>query len=323
MVPDDVTIGSDLTVTDNLSVSGNTTLGNADTDTITANAKFASSLIPSGATRDLGNSSDEWRNLFITGTANIDSLVADTADINGGTIDGTTIGGGIGGAANGTFTTVQVDNIRLDGNSIITTNTNGSLTLNPNGTGTVTCQTNVDINGDLDVSGTILTSGTNDAEGINMSGMRINNCSRLEVDNLFLDGDSLNSSATNGSITILPNGNGDVIIGDGTDNDLHCKGDVVAFHTSDITLKENITRIPDALDKVSSLSGNTFTWIQGHKYEGQDDTGVIAQEVEALGLPGLTTTREDGTKAVRYERLIPVLIEAIKELKAEIDILKK
>ena len=100
-----------------------------------------------------------------------------------------------------------------------------------------------------------------------MSGMRINNCSRLEVDNLFLDGDSLNSSATNGSITILPNGNGDVIIGDGTDNDLHCKGDVVAFHTSDITLKENITRIPDALDKVSSLSGNTFTWIQGHKYE--------------------------------------------------------
>ena len=50
---------------------------------------------------------------------------------------------------------------------------------------------------------------------------------------------------------------------------------------------------------------------------------MIAQEVEALGLPGLTTTRENGTKAVRYEKLIPVLIEAIKELKAEIDILKK
>ena len=50
---------------------------------------------------------------------------------------------------------------------------------------------------------------------------------------------------------------------------------------------------------------------------------MIAQEVESLGLPGLTTTRENGTKAVRYEKLIPVLIEAIKELKAEIDILKK
>ena len=62
---------------------------------------------------------------------------------------------------------------------------------------------------------------------------------------------------------------------------------------------------------------------QGSKHEGEDDTGVIAQEVESLGLPGLTTTRENGTKAVRYEKLIPVLIEAIKELKAEIDILKK
>ena len=321
-LPDDVTIGSDLTVTDNLSVSGNTTLGNANTDTITANAKFASSLIPSGATRDLGNSSDEWRNLFITGTANIDSLVADTADINGGTIDATLIGQTT--PSSGIFNLITVDNTNFNNNSIVThSGTNASITINPDGTGQTIIQSNLDVNGDLDVSGTILTSGTNDAEGINMSGMRINNCSRLEVDNLFLDGDSLNSSATNGSITILPNGNGDVIIGDGTDNDLHCKGDVVAFHTSDITLKENITRIPDALDKVSSLSGNTFTWIQGHKYEGQDDTGVIAQEVEALGLPGLTTTREDGKKAVRYERLIPVLIEAIKELKAEIDILKK
>ena len=91
----------------------------------------------------------------------------------------------------------------------------------------------------------------------------------------------------------------------------------------DITLKENITRIPDALEKITSLTGNTYTWIEGHKYEGQKDTGVIAQEVEALGLPGITTTREDGKKAVRYEKLIPVLIEAIKELKAEIDILKK
>ena len=43
------------------------------------------------------------------------------------------------------------------------------------------------------------------------------------------------------------------------------------------------------------------------------DTGVIAQEVEALGLTGITATRQDGTKGVRYERLIPVLIEAVKE----------
>ena len=52
------------------------------------------------------------------------------------------------------------------------------------------------------------------------------------------------------------------------------------------------------------------------------DTGVIAQEVEALGLPNVTTTRDDGTKAVRYDRLIPVLIEAVKELSAKVTALE-
>ena len=52
------------------------------------------------------------------------------------------------------------------------------------------------------------------------------------------------------------------------------------------------------------------------------DTGVIAQEVEKLELPGVTTTRQDGTKAVRYEKLVPLLIESIKELKGEVDELR-
>ena len=54
---------------------------------------------------------------------------------------------------------------------------------------------------------------------------------------------------------------------------------------------------------------------------GQLDTGVIAQEIEALGLPGITTTRDNGMKAVRYEKLVPLLIEAIKELSAKVDAL--
>ena len=100
-------------------------------------------------------------------------------------------------------------------------------------------------------------------------------------------------------------------------------GDLIAFSSSDRNLKENITVIPNALDKVNSLSGNTFTWKSGSYNESlNDDTGVIAQEVEALGLPGITTTREDGTKAVRYDRLIPVLIQAIKELEARVKTLE-
>ena len=97
-------------------------------------------------------------------------------------------------------------------------------------------------------------------------------------------------------------------------------GDIVAFSTSDINLKDNITVIPNALDKVNTLSGNTFTWKE--QSGGYDDTGVIAQEVEALGLPGISTTRDDGTKAVRYEKLIPVLIQAVKELSAKVTALE-
>jgi hypothetical protein len=76
-----------------LTVNDNTTLGSSNTDTVTFTARVASDINPAtDDTYDLGVTGHEWRNLNIDGTANIDSLVADTADINGGTIDGTSIG---------------------------------------------------------------------------------------------------------------------------------------------------------------------------------------------------------------------------------------
>ena len=99
---------------------------------------------------------------------------------------------------------------------------------------------------------------------------------------------------------------------------LNVGGDITAFSSSDVCLKENITPISNAIDKVLSISGNTFTWNEKSVYEGEEGTGIIAQEIEALGLPGVTATREDGTKAVRYDRLVPLLIEAIKELDGKI-----
>ena len=94
--------------------------------------------------------------------------------------------------------------------------------------------------------------------------------------------------------------------------------DIIAFNTSDISLKDNITPIPNSLDKILSLSGNIFSWNSKSDYNGTDDIGILAQEVEALGLPGITKTRENGNKAVRYDRLIPILIEAVKELTAKV-----
>lgn len=110
---------------------------------------------------------------------------------------------------------------------------------------------------------------------------------------------------------------------------IYSTGDVVAFSTSDERLKKQITPIPDALEKVSNLKGVEFEWNTDLQdvHEGKD-TGVIAQEVEQI-MPTAVTTRDNGYKAVKYEKLIPLLIEAVKELKeqnvalkAEIEALK-
>ena len=105
--------------------------------------------------------------------------------------------------------------------------------------------------------------------------------------------------------------------------ELQVTDDITAYYSSDKRLKDNITPIENPLAKVLSISGNTFNWNEASKWEGKADTGVVAQEVEALGLPGLTDIREDGTHAVRYEKLVPVLIEAIKELSAKVDNLEQ
>ena len=118
------------------------------------------------------------------------------------------------------------------------------------------------------------------------------------------------SSKTTGALVVT----GGVGIGGA----LNVGGDITAFSSSDVTLKENITPISNAVDKVRSISGNTFTWNEKSVYNGEEGTGIIAQEIEALQLPGVTETREDGTKAVRYDRLVPLLIEAIKELDGKI-----
>jgi len=96
-------------------------------------------------------------------------------------------------------------------------------------------------------------------------------------------------------------------------------GNVTAY--SDIRLKDNIQTITGALDKVSQLRGVTFTRTD------QDDKlklhmGVIAQEIE-LVLPEVVSEDNSGMKNVAYGNIVGVLIEAIKELKAEIEALKK
>ena len=110
----------------------------------------------------------------------------------------------------------------------------------------------------------------------------------------------------------------------GVEGNIHSGGDIVAFSSSDMTLKEDISPISNALEMINSLTGNTFAWKPEAGIMGNSgmDTGIIAQEVEALNLPGVSKRRGDGTLGVRYDRLIPVLIEAVKELSAKVNSLE-
>ena len=129
----------------------------------------------------------------------------------------------------------------------------------------------------------------------------------------------------NGVITSNGSGNGATVetnlIFNGTDLRV-VGGDVVAFYSSDKRLKDNITPISNPIKKILQIGGYTFNWNEKQDtYKGQD-VGVIAQEVEKV-LPEVVENRENGYKAVKYEKMVPLLIEAIKDQQKQIDELKE
>jgi hypothetical protein len=101
-------------------------------------------------------------------------------------------------------------------------------------------------------------------------------------------------------------------------------GDITAYYSSDERLKKNKQILSDALAKVISIGGYEFDWIEveGIHINSGHDIGVIAQEVERIA-PELVITRDNGYKAVKYEKMIALLIEAIKDLSREIESLKR
>jgi hypothetical protein len=112
---------------------------------------------------------------------------------------------------------------------------------------------------------------------------------------------------------------------------LYATGDVIAYYTSDKRLKENIKPIENAIDKVKRLNGVSYNWNQLYlntipeplrAVNNKRDIGLIAQEVEMV-LPELVVTKDTGYKGLKYDRIVALLVEAIKEQQLEIDELKK
>lgn len=104
----------------------------------------------------------------------------------------------------------------------------------------------------------------------------------------------------------------------GCRNGLRCDGDIVAYSSSDERLKDDITAIPNCLDKVMSLDAIEFDWNDKQQTYTGHDIGLIAQQVQEIA-PEIIAERSDGYLSVKYEKIVPILVEAIKEQQIQID----
>lgn len=107
--------------------------------------------------------------------------------------------------------------------------------------------------------------------------------------------------------------------------DFEAKGDIIGFSLSDERLKTNIQKIENALDKIEQLEGVFYNWNEAAAELGknteQRETGLLAGQVNRV-LPEATRRRENGMLAINYEKLFGLVVEAVKELKAEVVAIK-
>ena len=93
---------------------------------------------------------------------------------------------------------------------------------------------------------------------------------------------------------------------------IEASGDVIAFGSSDRNLKDNIEPIENPLEKMDKIGGYTFDWNDKQDTYKGHDIGVVAQEIQEV-LPEIVATRANGYLGVKYEKIVPLLIESIKE----------
>jgi hypothetical protein len=399
-VDNDLDVGNDLTVDDNLIVKGNTTLGDANTDTITLNAEFDSSLIPAGSDKNIGSNTDQWNDIYINGTAYIDTLrVEDTTDNTLGDVNtgSAQFDGGVGIAkkltvgmavtskdliyADEGFRLAQNKDLAMgsehkfkifentDGNGTIkhggdsgnlgiTVKAGNTISFGSNGTANAAqftagsgCKLKFGGNKKLEtVTGGVTVTGTLTADDITVDNVTIND-NTVTATNFSGTATQANKPRITGANTALNRNVGIVCLdetpenattGSGTYQDLKAtaglrfnlkdsilkiNGDIIAF-ASDERLKTNISPITEALSKVKSIDGFTYNFNDTAKELGFDTevdyAGVSAQKVQKV-LPEVVrpAPSSDDYITVQYEKLVPLLIEAIKELSDKVDDLEQ
>ena len=317
---------------------------------------ISSSLIPSITnTFDLGSSTKFWKDLYIS-TGSI-KFVGATGTVVGtltNTGNGLNLDGGVVANGDSSFGTSSLavtsvtGSLRVSG-SLTTigestaTSFNGTINANNNvvsssaqtianlPTGTVSGSSQITYASISSIPGGIV-SGSSQIDATATTNWSTGIKTRLDANTVISGSSQVTLSSTTGYGTVI-NQNllttsnvqhaslGIGMAASGTAGRIDASGDVVAYSTSDKNFKENITPIENPIEKIRMISGNTYDWKadmkEFHGFEG-NDVGVIAQEIEAV-LPQLVTTRETGYKAVKYDKLVALLIEGIKAQQNQID----
>ena len=295
----DVSVGGNLTVTGNATINGNLTFGNADTDTVSFGAEIDSSIIPDDDDSfDLGSSTKQWRNLFIDGTANIDSLVADTADINGGTIDGAVIGGNTAAAI--TATTINASGT-ITGD--VTGDLTGDVTGNVSGNaGTATVLASARTIGGVSFNGSanINLPGVNAAGNQDTTGNAATATALATARSIALGGDLSGSANFNGTsdITISATiANNAVALGTDTTGDYVATISAGGGITVSGSGSENSTVTVEHSDTSSQASSNNSgrTYIQDITLDTYGHVTGIATATETVTNTDTNTTYSAGS----------------------------
>jgi hypothetical protein len=194
---------------------------------------------------------------------------------------------------------INIDNITIDGNTISTTNTNGTFIVDPNGTGSISLHANTDIVGNLTVSGTatftsqttytsvnvtdltsgrVLLAGTlgelEDSANLTFDGSTLQVTGLLDVDNVRIDGNTISAINTDGSIVITPNGNGYAKVD--ADTALIIPSGVAGTRPSAATIGNAAIRYNETANRFEGVVSNNWTGLGG-VVDIDQDTYITAE----------------------------------------------